>query len=401
MEILLFFLFSIIMIEGLLFFYLKIKKKTFQWILFKKDIFPDFSQKLVKKYFKLSFSKNLGWDRKPNTVGSDMTQSGLKKFSINKNGERSTPGFNKKNGKIAVYGDSFAFCRLVGDKETWPYHLSRLLNEKVSNFGVGNYGIDQSLLKLKLKNYPSTCKIVIIAIVPETIVRIKSQWKHFFEYGNILAFKPIFRLHKNNLELINLPIKNENDFYNNRAIIHKLKKEDIFYNKKFQKDVLHFPYCITIFKNFLRNVKLLAYLVLYDISRKNPKYKKKAFNVIIDENHKFQNMLYKDKETVLLLKKIVSEFSIFSKRNKKNPILLIIPQKKDLEDFQNKKLIYDKIYSSFSNILPIIDLMPLFIENEHKLNLYANGDLGDHTSNEMNIQIADYIYNFLKTKNYL
>ena len=146
-----------------------------------------------------------------------MTQSGLKKFSINKNGERSTPGFNKKNGKISVYGDSFAFCRLVGNKETWPYHLSKLLNEKVSNFGVGNYGIDQSLLKLKQKNYPNTCEIVMIAVVPETIVRIKSQWKHFFEYGNILAFKPRFKLFKK-FKAITLQFRMK-DFYNSTDLI--------------------------------------------------------------------------------------------------------------------------------------------------------------------------------------
>ena len=123
--------------------------------------------------------------------------------------------------------------------------------------------------------------------------------------------------------------------------------------------------------------------------------------MIISQNHKFQNNLYKDTKTVLLLEKIISEFSSFCRKNNKKPVLIVIPQKQDLKDFKNKKIINDNIFFSFSHILPIIDLMPLFFKNENKFNLYESGDLGDHTSNEMNCQIAEYIYKFLKKKSYL
>ena len=110
----------LILIELLLYKYLKLKKKAFPWILFVDDTYPKFEKELIEKFFKSSFSQKLGWNRKSNTKGEDITQKGSALFHINKYGERSTPGYNEKKGKIAVYGDSFAFCRLVNDNETWP-----------------------------------------------------------------------------------------------------------------------------------------------------------------------------------------------------------------------------------------------------------------------------------------
>ena len=89
-------------------------------------------------------------------------------------------------------------------------------------------------------------KIVIIGFVPETITRIKSKWKHFYEYGNILGFKPSYRINKNN-KLIweKNPLKNTNILLDNiklKNLISKLKKQDYWYKSKFSKDLIRFPY---------------------------------------------------------------------------------------------------------------------------------------------------------------
>ena len=68
-----------------------------------------------------------------------MSQMRVMLFSINKYGERTTPSYDDKNGQISVYGDSFSFCRLVNNDKTWPYYLSKIIDKKVSNFGVGNF----------------------------------------------------------------------------------------------------------------------------------------------------------------------------------------------------------------------------------------------------------------------
>ena len=75
------------------------------------------------------------------------------------------------------------------------------LRSNVHNYGVGNYGLDQSFLKyLKLKKKVKG-KIVIFNFVPETIARINSYWKHYREFGNVMAFKPIYILQKNTLKI--------------------------------------------------------------------------------------------------------------------------------------------------------------------------------------------------------
>ena len=81
------------------------------------------------------------------------------------------------------------------------------------NFGVGNYGIDQALLRMKREYPKNKTDSVILAIVPETISRIVSIWKHYYEYGNTFGFKPRFILKNNQLQLIQNPIDNELKFF--------------------------------------------------------------------------------------------------------------------------------------------------------------------------------------------
>ena len=111
---------------------------------------------------------------------------------------------------------------------------------------VGNFGLDQCLIKLKQKKYPKTCKTIIIGIVPETITRIKSQ-KHFYEYGNTLHSNLNLFLKEIN-HLIKNPIKNKRDYQNLKTIIDSLKKVIISITK-FKKEMLNFPLTINIFKN--------------------------------------------------------------------------------------------------------------------------------------------------------
>ena len=78
--------------------------------------------------------------------------------------------------------------------KTWQYNLSKKIKKNVRNFGVGNHGLDQAYLKFK-RNYEKKIdqpKKVIFLFGPETIRRNVSLWKHYFEFGNYLNFKPAF-----------------------------------------------------------------------------------------------------------------------------------------------------------------------------------------------------------------
>ena len=71
-------------------------------------------------------------------------------FILLKKGNRGISKF--KSTKVSVFGDSFAFCRYVNDDKTWQSFIEKKIKSNVKNFGVGNYGLDQSYLKyLKYK----------------------------------------------------------------------------------------------------------------------------------------------------------------------------------------------------------------------------------------------------------
>lgn len=102
-----------------------------------------------KKIFDHGYDNELGWVRKPNTFHNEIGRGGEVKWTTNEFGARTNPGFDLSPSSISCYGDSFTFCRQVNDDETWEHFLSKEINQNVINFGVGNYGLDQSVLRIK------------------------------------------------------------------------------------------------------------------------------------------------------------------------------------------------------------------------------------------------------------
>ena len=121
-------------------------KRDFQWLITKKDEFPINDQIQLNNFIKKNFSKHTGWERKANTKGSEFLNKSQTTFKISKNGYRETEN-NFSNSKISVIGDSYAFCRYVNDNETWESFLEKKMNIGVRNYGVGNFGIDQAIIK--------------------------------------------------------------------------------------------------------------------------------------------------------------------------------------------------------------------------------------------------------------
>ena len=181
-------------VEIVIQFWVKLVNKKFQWLIISKDERPKLSKTGLKKFIHHGYDSELGWVRKPLTEHEEIGKNGKTIWHIDKNGARNNPIIGFKEGKISCYGDSFTFARQVNDNETWNYYLSELTKTNIQNFGVGNYGIDQSLLRLKreFKKYPSD--MVILGVVPDTISRILSVWKHYYEYGNTFGFKPRFEI---------------------------------------------------------------------------------------------------------------------------------------------------------------------------------------------------------------
>ena len=158
--------------------------KDFQWIITSDDEYPNLDSKGLKRFLLKSYDAKLGWVRKKNSKGMEKGEKGLVSFKIDKYGSRLNSNNLIYTPTIACFGDSYAFCRQVDNDETWEYYISDFLKTGVFNFGVGNYGLDQALIRYKNTNLPSSIDTVIMAVVPETICRIQSYWKHYLEFGN-------------------------------------------------------------------------------------------------------------------------------------------------------------------------------------------------------------------------
>ena len=372
--------------------------KKFQWLIIGKDEHPILSEDGLKKFIAHGYDSELGWIRKPNTKHDEKCQNGISMWNTNSKGARNNPGFENLNSKISCYGDSFTFCRNVNDNETWEHYLSKLKETNVINFGVGNYGVDQALLRMQREYQKNKTETVILGVVPDTISRIVSIWKHYSEYGNTFGFKPRFIIKDNQLQLIQNPIDETLKFHKFENYLDYIKENDFFYKNKFKKDILNFPYCITILKNIRRNFAII-YWILKIQSLKNSKkdfseLELNPMKIIMRINLEWRIKLFQDKQTTTLLKKIMEEFLILSQKNNFKAILIILPQKDDVNFIKNNFHFYEKFLKELNNLpqLQIIDVTKDFLQVTNLDNLYSEkNEYGGHYSQKGNQKIASII----------
>ena len=388
----------ICLIEILAYVSISYTNKKFQWLIMQKDENPKLSKEGLQKFFEHGYDSELGWIRKPNTTHEEKGKEGITKWTINDYGGRNNLEFEKINSKISTYGDSFTFCRQVNDDGTWQHWISKLQNTNVKNFGVGNYGLDQTLLRLKREFPNNKTETVIIGVVPDTISRIVSIWKHYYEYGNTFGFKPRFILKNEILELLKNPIDDKTKFIDYRDYINEIKKNDFFYKKKFLKEKLYFPYSLLLFKNMKRNFSLIFWIFLTQIYKKigkdTTKIEWKPMRIIMQINLKWRIELYENKKTVDLFRKIIEEFVSYSKRNNFKPMFVFLPQKDDILFIRKHKHFYEEFVNDISKIenLVVVDIAKNLIPEENLDELYSDqNDYGGHYSELGNKKIANLL----------
>jgi len=393
-------------IEISLYLWISFVRKNFQWLITSKDETPKLSKEGLAKFIPHGYDPELGWIRKPNSFGTEKRKNGTIKWTINSLSARINPEFDNLESKISCYGDSFTFCRQVNDDETWEHHLSKLQNMNVLNFGVGNYGIDQSLLRIKREFPKNRTKIVILAVVPDTITRIMSYWKHYYEYGNTFAFKPKFVLSGNNLKLQKNIIDHESKFNSYHKHLPEIKKLDFFYAQKFKKEKLHFPYAITIFKNFKRNFSIIYWVTKIQFMKKFhhdiSEIEWYPMRIIMRINLKWRVKLYKNEGVVALLFAILNEFASYSKEQNFNPIFLFLPQKDDVLFIKKNYHFYEDFLQHLENIdgLTFIDITKHFLKILNLDELYSDdNEYGGHLTNKGNQAVASIIHDALKHSN--
>ena len=390
-------------IEIGLFVWISYVRKKFQWLIISKyDEKPTLTQEGLDKFIPEGYDPQIGWIRKPNTTREEKGKFGITKWSINEKGSRTNPKFKEKTSNISCYGDSFTFCRQVNDDETWEYYLSELENTNVLNFGVGNYGIDQSFLRLEREFHKNKTDIVILGVVPDTISRIMSSWKHYYEYGNTFAFKPRFILENEELKLIENKINEEAKFNNYEKYLDEIQKRDYFYKEKFKKEIIHFPYVFTILKNLKRNISIMYWVTIIESWKKKDKdiskIKWNPMKIIMDINLKWRIQLYKNKEATTILEKILEKYVSFAKTNNFIPVFVFLPQKDDITFINNKYNFYHEIEKKISLIeglyvIPVTE--QLVLENKIDEIYSDDNEYGGHFSRVGNQNVASIIHEYL------
>ncbi len=379
--------------------YVRSVQKNFPWLISSKDENPILSKTGLSKFIPHGYDSELGWVRKPFTSNNEKGKNSEITWNINEKGARLNPSFENLDSKISCYGDSFTFSRQVNDDETWPHHLSGLTNSNVQNFGVGNYGLDQSLLRLKREFPKNPTKFVIMGVVPETICRILSMWKHYYEYGNTFAFKPKFTIENDQLIQISNPINESSKFQEYKKYIDFIKKNDYFYKEKFVKEKISFPYCITILKNFKRNFGIIYWQNKIENYKKNnrdfSKIKWKPMKIIMDINMSWKVKLYAEKNPSKLLKMILIEYANYAKKMNFVPIFTFLPQKDDLMFIKSHYNFLQDFQKELNSIegLKVVDIIDdLLLEDQLDPLFSDNNDYGGHYSNQGNKIISELIF---------
>jgi hypothetical protein len=379
--------FLIIAIELTLYGLVHYLRRDFQWLITRADEKPKLDQSGLDKFYAKSFDPDLGWTRRPNTEGVEKGEYGDVVYHIDKYGSRLNGHTGERSPTIACFGDSYAFCRQVQDSETWEHYLGEILETGILNFGVGNYGLDQALLRYRLTEIPDSVNTVVMAFVPETICRIQSTWKHYLEFGNTFAFKPRYELSKEgSLDLIPSPIKSRADFNDYDQKLDWISSHDRFYKGKFRKFQLRFPYIISFLKNFKRNYSLIGRLIRRVYHRWggniNSQIEDAPFEYIMNENVRAAHQLYQDKQSVNLFTALINEFVGLAKSRNQIPYVLILPQLIDLRVLaQNSAKAYPDVLSTLD--VPddiILDFTSCFAEYGDIERLYVNDKYGGHIS---------------------
>lgn len=391
----------LVLVEVGLFLIVSMQRRSFPWLITKRDELPTFDSRALQKFMDYSFDPHLGWVRRPDSSGIENGQKGPITFHIDSAGSRAN-SFEKSPPVIAAFGDSYAFCRQVEDDETWEAQLSRQEGFGVLNFGVGNYGIDQALLRYEGMVLPDTVRVVVMGFVPETICRIQSYWKHYLEFGNTFAFKPRFIIDsEGRLTLLENLVRSAEDFAVFHEKLSEIREADGFYEKKFRSHQFRFPYVFSLMRNPLKQSMLISAVALRGVWRalgvSSQRIENIPFTLVMKNNLRDAYQLYSDSKSTKLLSAILIRFQEEAQRRGHIPLVVVMPQLLDLKLNKNKATPYQGYFSELARQLPVLDLTEKFI-NAGFEKLYINDQYGGHLSVDGNRLVAEEIATWLKLK---
>lgn len=269
----------------------------------------------VKERFVKYFSFDLGWEsRHPNKFGYIG------------------PSKDINNAFLSLFGDSFTGGNEEIEK-SWAYLLEKKIGRPVLNFGEGGYGTDQAYLRFE-KRYIGKIKTpyVCLGIMSENIARVINRYRGFYLRRTLIEYtKPMFYRGKNgDTVLLPNPLKTPDDItlLSDVDFLKKIGEKDFWYNyyeKHGLNKKVHFPY---------------SYFLINAL----PYYVERYYNTRI-KNRSDYYMLYNNTYALSLMEHIILKFVNRAKENNTFPIILFLPNWKDLTDYQNhEETVYHDFY---------------------------------------------------------
>ncbi len=372
--------------------------------------FPEISQGLLEKY--TSFDPELGWVPQPNMQkqkdtgdhlpGEDMGDTTVT-YSTDEHGSRVCPARERDSdspGLVSTYGDSYCFCREVNDDETYQHYLAEELDTHVANYGGGNYGLDQALLRMKRQYPEDSTEYVFVYVTASSIARILSVWKHYQEFGNVLAVKPRYRLNDDELELIETPIDEREDLLDLESHAKFLREHDYHYEHWFKPHLASFPYSTDLLSN-PDNVRYSLYAALkeveseYEISIPGFDFDARQTQTALrleQPRVKYHERLFEKKED--LFTEIVGEFVDYAEEQEFTPVFVMVQQlryaKYEVEHGPIYGDLLERLDDRYDELLTV-DMAEQLGETGDVESLYVERGEGGHYSPETNERIAEIL----------
>ncbi|MEY2543200.1 MAG: hypothetical protein QOE81_661 [Verrucomicrobiota bacterium] len=150
---------------------------------------------------------------------------------------------------MAAFGDSFTFCGQVRDADTWEEQLAEMVSGDIYNFGGVAHGTDQAYIRFRQEVQKVGAPIVALCLITENINRIVNRYRPFY-YGrtDYMLTKPRFILRGGTRELIENPVRNENEIDKllDPKFVESVGENDWWFRRD-DTPALSFPYTAILF----------------------------------------------------------------------------------------------------------------------------------------------------------
>lgn len=227
-------------------------------------------------------------------------------------GSRLVPSFPDPSSPscVAIFGDSFTWGAEVETHQAYGNVLADLLRCRVANYGIGGYGTDQAVIRF-MEKIDDRAPIAILGHFSENIVRNVNQLRDLTS-GSRFGFKPRFLVHDDGkLDRVPLPTLNVGQYAGILNHAAELLPHEYFLPGKPGGPVpMAFPYTLAVAKGLMhfrvvaRILGVPSYATFYE--RDHPSG---ALGVTVG---------------------IIRQFDIVAKQRNQKPVVLIIPDEKDL-----------------------------------------------------------------------